>query len=78
MERSRHCDNREHEKCDGSVTVMDQDGASRYVCGCHCHNTDYDERDCRHCNGTGKVHENRSYGRFTTQPGPIPTPASTT
>lgn len=73
MERSTHCDGLKHDDCDGSVTVFDQDGPTRYVCSCSCHNVDLRERDCPSCRGTGRIHDRRRFGRFSTEPGPIPT-----
>ncbi len=35
LDQCTHCDRREHEKCDGTMTVMDQDGPQRLVCLCH-------------------------------------------
>lgn len=74
---SIHCDRREHEKCDGTAVIMDQDGASRYVCACGCHNAKFRERDCPNCKGTGRLHDERSYGRYSTNPGPLPSSVGT-
>lgn len=30
------CDRGQHSDCNGTVGIMDQDGLSYYVCGCHC------------------------------------------
>lgn len=45
-DRSRACDKGEHGECDGSVTIIDQDGHSRYTCSCSCHTT-YDCSVCK-------------------------------
>lgn len=36
IDQCRACDRGEHSKCDGCVTVIDQDGHSRYICQCSC------------------------------------------
>lgn len=72
-ETSRYCDRREHDLCDGTVAIFDQDGPGRWTCCCSCHNARFDERDCPTCKGTGKIHERRISGREYTEPGPIPT-----
>lgn len=71
MDTSIHCDKNEHGNCDGSALIFDQDGSSRYVCACYCHNGKSNERECRACEGTGRVHDVRSRGRYITAPGPI-------
>ena len=69
MDKSSHCDKGEHEDCDGSALIFDQDGPSRYICACHCHDAESRERECRACQGTGYVHDVRSGGRYATVPG---------
>jgi hypothetical protein len=51
---SAQCDRGEHTTCNGYARVIDQDGYSTYVCGCHCHaiekaarKADDDEREFR-------------------------------
>jgi hypothetical protein len=34
---SRACDDERHTDCDGVAIMIDQDGESRYRCGCWCH-----------------------------------------
>jgi hypothetical protein len=36
-EGSRACDDERHGDCDGVAIMIDQDGESRYRCGCWCH-----------------------------------------
>lgn len=51
-DRCRECDNNAHEKCDGIERVIDQDGHSKYMCGCYC-NSERIKEPCRHCEGQG-------------------------
>lgn len=45
-ERSIQCDRRDHESCDKTYRVMDQDGVQRLVCQCLCHR---EEATCQSC-----------------------------
>lgn len=77
-ETSLACDKREHENCDGTVSVFDtEDGPNRYICACGCHNTSVNERPCPTCRGTGALHDTLSYGRWSTEPGKLPNPHET-
>ena len=54
MTQCNSCDRGEHEKCNGTVVFLEQDGEIKYLCTCEC-NVELVELPCTHCGGRGTV-----------------------
>ncbi len=54
LDRSADCDHGNHADCNGTVTIMEQDGPNRYVCKCGCH-PQHTTKTCPQCGGDGWI-----------------------
>jgi len=64
LDQCRACDVGNHDGCDGTVIVMDQDGRSSYICQCLCRRWQAECPACPEWKSGGHIHRSEAEKAF--------------